>query len=450
MTVELSINQIRADGGTQPRAELNGFVIADYADAMRAGAVFPPVIVFHDGTDYWLADGFHRLHAARQVGVVGIAADVHQGTCRDAVLYSVGTNAAHGLRRTNADKRRSVDKLLSDIEWRQWSNQEIARRCAVDATFVGHIREKLTIDGLESISRRGADGRIINTGNIGRRLAVAPAVEPATLMLLRDTDVADNPASLRDLARIPVDMQPRVAEVIAMTGSAVAIPRIMRTIVRSDKEQVLAASVSNIYAAARSDLASVCDLRCCSMADLLTSGIKPDCIITDPPYPAEYLPVYEELARLAVGVPLVAVMCGQTYFPQVIAAMSKHLTYRWTMAYLTPGGQAVQQWQAKVNTFWKPVLLFGAATEWIGDVVSSAVNDNDKRFHDWGQSESGMGGLVDRLSQPGQLVCDPFTGGGTTAVVALRLGRNFVGCDTDADAVLTAWQRVEADYAERA
>jgi site-specific DNA-methyltransferase (adenine-specific) len=109
--------------------------------------------------------------------------------------------------------------------------------------------------------------------------------------------------------------------------------------------------------------------------------------------------------------------------------MSKHLKYRWTLAYMTPGGQAVQQWQAKVNTFWKPILLFGEADEWFGDVATSKAND--KRFHGWGQSESGMVDLVDRLTKPGDLICDPFIGAGTTAVAALASGRRFIGCDID-------------------
>lgn len=178
-------------------------------------------------------------------------------------------------------------------------------------------------------------------------------------------------------------------------------------------------------------LSSVCDLRVCSCSDLFKSGIKPDAVITDPPYPSEFLPVFTELAEgcKATGVPMVAVMIGQSYLPEVLSRLCKHLSYRWTIAYLTPGGQSVQQFPMKVNCFWKPVLIFGDPVEWFGDVAKSKVNDNDKRFHDWGQSESGIADLVERLTKPGQLICDPFLGGGTTAVVSLALGRRFVGCD---------------------
>jgi len=51
-------------------------------------------------------------------------------------------NAAHGIRRSNADKRRAVEMLLSDEEWRQLSNIRNARRCVVSHTFVNSVREE--------------------------------------------------------------------------------------------------------------------------------------------------------------------------------------------------------------------------------------------------------------------------------------------------------------------
>jgi|LakMenEpi03Aug12_release.lakeMendotaPanAssembly.Ray.scaffolds.fasta_scaffold19409_8 hypothetical protein len=212
-----------------------------------------------------------------------------------------------------------------------------------------------------------------------------------------------------------------------------AYAKVKKEIKAEQDKRDLAEAQNQIDAEKRKNIESVCDLRACSCADLFASGIRPDAVITDPPYPHEFLPVFTELAEgcKAAEVPLVAVMSGQSYLPEVIQRLSKHLRYRWTLAYMTPGGQAVQQWQAKVNTSWKPVLLFGEALEWFGDVATSKPNDNDKRFHTWGQSESGIADLVERLTKPGQLVCDPFLGGGTTAVVCLALGRRFVGCDID-------------------
>jgi len=142
---QLPISQIKLDDGTQPRAQLDFVVIGEYAEAMKAGAQFPPVTVFYDGADYWLADGFHRVKAAEQNGdgLASVEVDVRQGARRDAILHACGANTDHGLRRTNSDKRRSVITMLHDDEWRQWSDREIARRCAVSNAFVGQVRAEL-------------------------------------------------------------------------------------------------------------------------------------------------------------------------------------------------------------------------------------------------------------------------------------------------------------------
>jgi N6-adenosine-specific RNA methylase IME4 len=164
---KLPLNKIVVDGGTQSRAGLDDATVFEYTEAMLAGDAFEPVVVFYDGKRYWLADGFHRVKAAKEANAKTIEADVRQGTQRDAILYSVGANAKHGKRRTNDDKKRAVEKLLSDPEWSQWSNREIARRCAVDEGTVRRYREEMTAEFPQSTLRQGADGRVIDTANIG-------------------------------------------------------------------------------------------------------------------------------------------------------------------------------------------------------------------------------------------------------------------------------------------
>lgn len=187
----------------------------------------------------------------------------------------------------------------------------------------------------------------------------------------------------------------------------------------------------------------------------MASKIKrPDVIITDPPYPREYLHLYGVLAETAAAIlspgGSLLVMTGQSYLPEVIELMKPHLNYQWMLSYLTPGGQATQIFPRKVITFWKPVLWFTKGEykgDWIGDVIKSAVNDNDKRFHDWGQSESGMAELIEKFTDPGQTILDPFCGGGTTGVVAVRLNRRFIGIDIDPEAIRTTAERLSREVA---
>lgn len=140
---KLKLESIRLDGDTQPRATINQDVVGEYAEAMTEGATLPPVTVYRDGTDDWLADGFHRYHAHRKIGALTIDADVRHGSRREAVLHSVGANAAHGLQRTNDDKRRAVMTLLEDVEWSKWSDNQIAKACGVSNSTVSTYRKHL-------------------------------------------------------------------------------------------------------------------------------------------------------------------------------------------------------------------------------------------------------------------------------------------------------------------
>ena len=71
------------------------------------------------------------------------------GTERDALLFSISCNGAHGLPRTNADKRKAVLLLLADAEWGQWSDGQIARRCQVSQVFVSKLRKGASHNGYE-------------------------------------------------------------------------------------------------------------------------------------------------------------------------------------------------------------------------------------------------------------------------------------------------------------
>lgn len=182
----LPIESITLDSEIQPRQQLNQEVVAEYAEVMRQGATFPPVIVFFDGSKYWLADGFHRVNAKLSIDGYDILVDLKPGSRREAFLYAAGANATHGLRRTNADKRRAITRLLLDDEWSQWSSREIARRCGVDHKTVDKLRTELNVnsysENISSLSgesrqrqkrivRRNGKVQSMNISNIGTKSA---------------------------------------------------------------------------------------------------------------------------------------------------------------------------------------------------------------------------------------------------------------------------------------
>jgi ParB-like chromosome segregation protein Spo0J len=109
------LSKIRYDEDCQSRVRLDEETVAEYAHRMKEGATFPLVTVFFDGSEHWLADGYHRFAAAkvlaREAGAdaAEILADVQQGTRLDAVRHALAANSQHGKRREAGDYRKGYE-----------------------------------------------------------------------------------------------------------------------------------------------------------------------------------------------------------------------------------------------------------------------------------------------------------------------------------------------------
>lgn len=209
----IPISIIRVDGGTQPRAELDFEAIEDYSVAMGAGARFPPVTVFYDGTDYWLADGFHRVKPVYAAGHDTIECEVHQGTIQEAQWHSFSANRTNGLRRTNDDKQRALSAALEHPNGAQLSNRQIAAHVGVDESTVRVWREKLTAGIPQSTRRKGRDGRTINVPKVGMASAPvrqADAAPPSAATTDPDASTVVSPPSGRTARSQRIDRLARL------------------------------------------------------------------------------------------------------------------------------------------------------------------------------------------------------------------------------------------------
>jgi hypothetical protein len=154
----LELAGIRLDGGTQPRVAYDDNTVLFLCHQIQAsydrGGGLPPIVVFFDGRDHWLADGFYRVKAAMRANRTALPAKIHPGTQRDAILYSCAANLRGGKPRANADKARAVDTLLHDPEWRKWSNMRIAEHCGV---YRGSVAKRAALLGIpRAIEQRPA------------------------------------------------------------------------------------------------------------------------------------------------------------------------------------------------------------------------------------------------------------------------------------------------------
>jgi uncharacterized ParB-like nuclease family protein len=143
----LEIAKIRLDANTQTRVAISEERVQHYHELLEEDTEFPPVDVFFDGVDYFLGEGFHRVHAHNRSKRLFIDANIHHGTARDAFLFALKANAKHGLPRSPADTRKAVNMALDDAELSKLSAREIAKACETSHTTVNRIikeREGLT------------------------------------------------------------------------------------------------------------------------------------------------------------------------------------------------------------------------------------------------------------------------------------------------------------------
>ena len=153
MDKNLKLSLILTDKGTQFRTCINEAKVSEYSEMLSSSNEWPfdtPCEVFHDGNNYYLVDGFHRVMAAERARRKEICCNVRNGTLRDAIKKALCANARHGLHRSNEDKRMAVEFVLSDSEWGNLSSRMIAEMCGVSHSFVETIRKDLSGNGLQS------------------------------------------------------------------------------------------------------------------------------------------------------------------------------------------------------------------------------------------------------------------------------------------------------------
>jgi hypothetical protein len=201
----LNLLNIRIDGGTQARARLNQDVVAEYAEKMRDGEVFPPVTVFFDGSDYWLADGFHRYFATKANAKTSIDADVENGTVQEARKYSWKANSKRGLQLSSDDYKNIICEMYKDEETKKWSSRQIAEWVGVSHTYVSKIKNSLETVASENtekkyINKHGKES-VMKTEKIGKTVQKIPAPDMTTALMVKQEVVMELNEKIDELAQ---------------------------------------------------------------------------------------------------------------------------------------------------------------------------------------------------------------------------------------------------------
>lgn len=370
-------------------------------------------------------DGYHRLKICEELGIKDFPRVIRAGmTEGEKLTHARKLNIAR-RHLTSGQKRELIREQLKATP--EQSDRQIAQALGVSDKTVGSQRKELesTAEIPQFETNIGADGK--------ERPRKAKR-KPVSVF---------NPTKREERAM----KNPEVVERMQEDGVS---PLVASMKVLSD-----AKAERKTYTLADDMPEDMCRLFTADIRSGLTEieDESVDFLITDPPYPREYIPLYEDLSLVASRVlkpgGSLIVMIGQSYLPEVVNLLGRHMSYYWIMPYLTPGYGAPLLYQKRVNTFWKPVLWYVKGEykgDYIGDILKSP--SSDKRFHEWGQSLGGMLDIVERLTNPGNVILDPFLGGGTTGAAAVSIGRKFIGTDIKSENVEISRKRIKEIYAD--
>jgi hypothetical protein len=198
--LSLPLTAIKLDAALQQRALVRNDVIKDWTEQLEENKqlTFPPLKVFYDGKTNWLADGFQRWHAYKEARRETVDVEVYHGSHDDALVYSFGANATHGVHRTADDKWKAVTAAIAFFP--DYSDRYIASVCLVSHTFVAKVRASHTgnVASKRTEVRRGTSDKMMD---VSKNVAAKP--EPETTPAAKPWEVTEGE---------PEDPNPQVSE----------------------------------------------------------------------------------------------------------------------------------------------------------------------------------------------------------------------------------------------
>lgn len=108
----VKISDLVEDEEIYPRLKVGWLTAYQYAQAMRAGSIFPPVMAGQFEGKLYLIDGWHRVQAKKYLKEEYIDAHVRKfDTKQDMFVESVKLNVTHGRPLSVQEKARIIHKL---------------------------------------------------------------------------------------------------------------------------------------------------------------------------------------------------------------------------------------------------------------------------------------------------------------------------------------------------
>jgi 16S rRNA G966 N2-methylase RsmD len=388
--------------------------------SVLAEGIRDPLVVWNRDGEYVILDGHHRYDLAQKHGLEFKIVEMEFDDESQAVQWVIQNQLA---RRNLSDEQRTllIGRLYNQVKLARGRPPE-DEKGAKFAPFSGPHATSRYIASLHGVGYR----TVQNAAEFAKAVDALAEIEPKAAEAVLLGKVPDAKTAL---PKVEPELLPKVAERIAQ-GKAHSIKEAVERI-RREERQTTKPVLQGVYEGLdirRGDFREV-------LADLPDHSV--DIILTDPPYPQEYLPLWDDLGAFAARVlkptGVLLAYSGQLHLPQVIAMLTKHLRWWWMCAirhtgasgYIVAGGRRI------INQ-WKPLLVFtpyGAPPLNVHFCDLIEGGGRQKELHNWEQSTEEAVRILQTFGSPGALVVDPFAGSGSFGRAALQAGMRFIGAE---------------------
>jgi len=399
------------------------------ASIAESGVLIP---VTYDAETNEVVDGHQRLRAVAELRAEGTVVPEpmkqlrHFGSDEERIAFVISSNVQR-RKLSSAQRRDLVAEALRRLP--SLSDRRLALMSGVDGKTVAAVRGELV--GRAEIPHVEA-----RADSLGRQQPARRRRPPATIFV----------QSARDAARAVSALQALGDDASGLLGLTRAEERArMANLTRMRIEAAAGPSehTGEAWELRTSDFREV-------LADLADQSV--DAIVTDPPYNNDGVPLYEPLGAFALRVlkpgRLAVVYAGNLQLDREMSLLERGgLTYMWHGVNVLAGRHT----RVRVRMVFgqhRSVLLYSAGPyrprTWLNDVVfaEGRGGPEERPLHPWQQALEPVRHWVRQVSEPGELIVDPFFGSGTTAVAAVMEGRRFIGCDIDPGCVETTRRRL--------
>jgi ParB-like chromosome segregation protein Spo0J len=418
--------------------------VSALARSINEVGLLHPIVVTPDRR---LIAGWHRLEACRLLGWTEIPAVMLDVDALVTELAEIDEN----LIRNDLTVLERAEHLARRKEIHEQLHPETKRGTA-GAIATNEKRWGAVATVPETVATSFVEDTARKTGlaprTIWRDVQIATQVAPDVRDAIRHTPLAEAKRELLELARLDPDEQRQVVQVL-QEGEARDVREAKRTILR---QRILerAPSPEALERSNEAQRAGDFAIDSVYVADIATLSLRAasvDMIFTDPPYHDEHLDLYRHLARFAreclkPGAYLM-VYAGKAYLPELMTILGEHLEYVWLFGVFQPDNNQ-RFYKHRIFEAWRPILCYRQpgetrVREWQPDMIRGT---RDKTFHEWQQQIEPALKWIGAYTSEGDLIVDPFVGGGTTIAAAQQLGRHFLGFDRDPDAVRLTLGRI--------